>query len=373
MLEKGEITLGQLFILVLMFDIGTSILLVPSLIVVEAKHDAWIGTLLGISMGLLLTLLYGALAKRYPTMNLIELNESILGKWIGKVLSLLFFFYFYIQTAGLLRIIGDFITTHIMPETPILAIEIIFIVTVIYGVRLGLEPFSRTAEVVIPWVIGFFFLLVFFLFPVIETKNMLPIMEDGIKPILKAGLLTLGIPFADVVIFLMLIPNVVSPNKIGRILFFGTLTGGFIIFTFVLLSILVLGQNQTAKINYPIYVLAQKVNIGNFIQRIEILAGGMVFISIFFKTIISFYSTTLSFAQFFNLKKYKMLTFPFGIIIIILANLMSPDIIFFHSFLSKTWITIALIYGGLFPMMLLVIDTAKTRIKKRKMKFQESR
>ncbi|MEH7094085.1 GerAB/ArcD/ProY family transporter [Neobacillus vireti] len=373
MLEKGKISRSQFFILILIFEVGTSILFVPYMVVSVAKQDAWMGILLAICIGLGIVGIYGILSKRYSYLTIVEMNERILGKWIGKGISILLFFYVLIVTAGLLRIIGDFITAQILPETPIQAIEIIFILLVIYGTRLGLETFSRTSEMVLPWILLFFLLLVMFLLPEIQFKNLSPYLETGVKPVIKAAFLSLGIPFADVIIFLMIIPSVAPSKKLGKVFVLGTLTGGFIIFVVVIMSILVLGPTQTAQLNYPIYVLAQKVNIGNFIQRIEVLAGGMVFISIFIKTTISFYSLTLSFAQIFNLKEFKMLTFPFGIIIIISANIMSPNIIFFHTFLNITWTPIVLLYGLLLPLLLLGIDTIKIGFNKRKNKLAGSR
>jgi spore germination protein KB len=373
MLEKGVISLSQFFILILMFVIGTSILLDPAYMVVAAKQDAWIGCLLGIGIGSLLTFLYVVLAKQHPNKTLIEFNEIILGKWLGKGISFLFFIYFLLLTAGLTRIIGDFLTTYIMPETPILAVEILFIITVIFGVRLGLEPFTRTSELILPYVILFYILLVIFLFPEIKIENLVPIMEGGIKPIIKAGILSLGVPFADIIIFLMITPYIENPSKIGKALFWGVIIGGLIILTFVLLSILVLGTNQTAQSNYPIYSLSQKVNIGDFIQRIEVLAGGMIFISLFIKTMICFYSTTLGFAQLLKLKRFKMLTFPFGIIILLLSNIMSPNIIFFHSFLAKTWPFCSIIFGVFLPLLLLVVDRIRSGNKKSQLKISEGR
>jgi spore germination protein KB len=373
MLEKGKISHTQLFILILMFEIGNSILLVPFLMTAAAKQDAWISILLGIFIGILLIGIFGTLAKRYSNLTLMEINEKILGKWAGKGLSILFFFYFLILTSGLLRIVGDLIITHIMPETPIQAIEIIFMLIVIYGTRLGLETFSRTSEMVFPWILLFFFLLIFFLIPEIQFKNLFPVFEGGIKPVIRAAYYSLGIPFADLVIFLMITPFVSPSKKLGKVFILSTLTGGGIIFVIVIMSIFILGPGLTSQLNFPIYVLAQKVNIGNFIQRIEVLAGGMVFISIFIKTTISFYSLSLSWAQILNLKEYKMLSFPFGIIVIILANIMWPNIIFFQKFLFTSWTPIVFVFGIIFPLFLLAIDTIKNGVINRKKKILESR
>jgi spore germination protein KB len=365
MLEKGVISQVQFIILAMLYSIGTSILIGPPLFVAAAKQNAWMGIIVGISLGFLHAYMYGILSKRYPDKTLIEFNESILGKWMGKALSLLFFLFFLLLTSGLLRIIGDFITTSILTDTPIEVIEITFMLLLILAVRLGIEPISRTAEMVVPWVLIFFFLLTFCLLPEIVITNLFPILEDGIKPVIKASIFSLGVPFSDLVIFLMIAPLVAAPQKIGKALFIATLSGGIILLTIVLLSILVLGTDLIDQINYPFYLLAQKINIGNFIQRIEVLAGGIFFIATFIKSTISFYSTVISFAHIFQLKRYDMLTFPFGMIIIVLATLMSPNIVYFNLFISSTWVPLAVTFGFFIPLLLLMIDSIKGTIRKK--------
>ncbi|NHC41802.1 endospore germination permease [Bacillus sp. MM2020_1] len=364
MLEKGVISQGQFIILAVLYIIGTSILIGPPLYVAAAKQNAWIGIIIGISFGFLHAYMYGILAKRYPDKTLIEFNESILGKWVGKAVSFLFFIFFLVLTSGLLRIIGDFITTNILSDTPIEAIEITFMLLLILAVRLGLEPFSRTAEMVVPWVLIFFFLLTFCLLPEVEITNLFPLLEDGIKPVIKATIFSLGVPFSDLVIFLMIAPHVATPKKIGKALFIATFAGGFILLTIFLLSILVLGPDSIIQMNFPIYILAQKINIGNFIQRIEVLAGGIVFISTFIKSSISFYSTVVSFAHIFQLKRFDILTLPFGMIIIVLATVMFPNTIYFNLFLSTTWVPLAVSFGLFIPLILLMIDTIKVKLRK---------
>lgn len=363
--EQGKISLNQFIILALLFIIGTSASLSPYLVVNMAKQDAWLSALVSIGLGFLLVLLYGILVRRHPKMTLIESSETILGKWIGKIVSFLFFLYFLILTSVLVREIGDFITTNLMPETPIQAIEIIFILTVIFAVRLGLETFSRTSEIILPGVLLFFLFTVLFLIPEIRFENIAPFLEDGMKPVLRGTMQLLGVPIFELVILLMIAPYVDTPKQIGKALFIVTMLGGIFIFLIILFSILVLGPGSTSNLNYPIYALAQKINIGNFIQRMEVLAGGILFISMFIKTTICFYSMVLSFAQIFRLKKYEMLTFPLGMIVLVLSIILFPNIIYFNMFILKAWTPFVLIYGLFLPVILLVVDTVKKRFKKR--------
>ena len=53
MLENGKISLRQLGILVTLFTVGDAILVLPSVMALESKEDAWIAAILGTGIGLL--------------------------------------------------------------------------------------------------------------------------------------------------------------------------------------------------------------------------------------------------------------------------------------------------------------------------------
>jgi spore germination protein KB len=359
MVEKQTISASQFIHLTVLFIIGSSTLIAPPLVVADAKQDAWISVLIAFIIGLLLVLLYSVIARRYPDLTLVEYSKVILGKWPGTVFSLLYVLYFLLLTADLLRIVGDFLTTVVMPETPIQAIETLFILTVIWGVRLGLEAFSRTAEILMPWILIFFMLLVLLLIPEMKVHHITPLLENGIHPVLRGAWPLLGVPFLDLIVFLMIAPNVKKSASIFRHLTLGVTIGGFLLFLITILSILVLGPDYIVRLNYPVFELAQKIDIGLFIQRIEILAGGIIFVSIFIKITICYYATAMSLAQTLRLQHYRSLTLPLGMLIVALSLLISPNNVFFRVFTLQVWTPLCILYGFLLPLLLLIVDTAR--------------
>jgi spore germination protein KB len=362
MLENGKIGGQQFTMLVFMFTTGSSLLLAPSLLASEAKQDAWLAAIIGVVVGLLLTWLYQTLGNFYPDMTLVEYSEKILGKWIGKVISLLFFTFPFILSALVLRNIGDFITTQIMPETPIESIHIIFLIIVMMGTRLGLEPLARSGEILFPWSIVLFLLLVILISPQIELAKIQPILEKGMKPILHSALPFIGFPFLEMVIFLMIFPYVNKPKEAGKAFFRGTLMGGVVLILLTALAILVMGVDQTTRTLYPSYILAKKINIGNFLQRIEAIVTIMWFIAIFFKLTICFYASTLCLAQIFKLKEYRMLVFPLGMILVVFSLAISPNIVYNITVTPKVWTPYALTYGLFLPLLLLGVATVRKNV-----------
>lgn len=359
MAGKETISNSQFTILTIMFIIGGSTLIAPPLIALDAKQDSWLSSLIGTGCGLLLVNLYGILAKRDPEHTLVEFTTRVLGRKLGRLVSFIYFLFFLFLTAVLLRIVGDFMTTLVLPETPIQAIEIAFGLTVIMGVRLGLEAFARTSEMLLPWVVMFFVLLLLFLAPEIKLNNFAPVMENGLEPVLKGVMPLLGIPFLDLVILLMLTPSVTHPRKTGKNMTVGVICGGLLLMMVSSLCITVLGPKYTASLNFPTYELVQKVDIGHFIQRIEGIAGGIMFISIFFKITICYYGTVLCLAHTLSLNQYKFLTYPIGMLVIVFSLIVSPNLIYFHNFVRMAWTPLCLVLGLLFPTLLLIADLVR--------------
>lgn len=362
MLENGKISGWQFTILVFMFTTGSSLLLAPSMLASKAKQDAWLAAIFGLAVGLLLVWLYQTLGNLFSDMTLVEYSEKILGKWIGKAISLLFFTFPFLLGALVLRNIGDFVTTQIMPETPIEVIHIIFLSIVMMGTRYGLETLARSGEILFPWFILFFLILVIFISPQIELKKIQPILEGGMKPVLQSTLPFIGFPFLELVILLMIFPYVNNPKEAGKAFFRGILMGGVVLILLTALAILVEGADETSRNLYPSYILAQKINIGNFLQRIEAIVAIIWFIAIFFKLTICFYVATLSLAQILKLKEYRMLVFPLGMILIILSIVVSPNIVYIATIVLDVWPSYASTFGLFLPLLLLGIAAVRKKV-----------
>lgn len=74
--------------------------------------------------------------------------------------------------------------------------------------RLGIEVIGRTGEIFTPMVIILFLILTVAIIPQMEIVRMLPILEDGIKPVLRGSISISAYTFLEPVVFLMFLPYV---------------------------------------------------------------------------------------------------------------------------------------------------------------------
>ncbi|MCZ8523519.1 MULTISPECIES: GerAB/ArcD/ProY family transporter [Paenibacillus] len=360
-MNEERISISQLSALMCMFTISSSTLLIPTFLTTQAKQDAWIAVTAGTLVSFLFIPLYTKLGNSHPRQTLVEYSEAILGRMPGKAVSLLFLGYVLILTSGLLRQLGEMITTLTLSQTPIQAVHAVMLLLVVFSVRRGLESIARASEIFLPWVLTFILFFLLFLAPKIHYHYLLPVYEHGLPPIVKGAITVIGIPYLDLVVFLMILPHLRRTENAGKAFRFSLVTGGTIVLLFTLFSILVLGAQATERSVYPLFQMAQKVDIGNFIQRIEVLVGGVWFISLFFKLTVCFYAAVLGLCQVFGLKSYREITFPIGLLVGVLAMIMAPSSVYFLNTIREIWAVGVLPYGLLLPLLLLLVHTLKRR------------
>ncbi|MGE7946362.1 GerAB/ArcD/ProY family transporter [Lysinibacillus sp. NPDC093688] len=355
-MEKEIISSRQFMIITLLFSIGTAILIIPASVTSEAKQDAWIAAIIGVVISLPILKLFVALGNRTPTLTFVEANEKILGRFFGKFTAIGFILITLLSAGELLYFIGIFMKTEIMPETPTMAFAFMFSIIIIYAAFLGIEVFARSAEILCPIFILIFIFFVIFISPSIQIENIQPIMETSKKSLFFSIIRFISLFSFPLAVLLMIFPSAVNVQKSAQKGFYiGAIIGGIVLITIIALSILVLGPANTAARTFPSYSLAQRISIGNFLQRIEVIMAAMWIISIYIRTFMYFYASVIGIAQIFKIKNHRPLIFPLGMIILGLSQIVHPNIIHSDIYNRETWPMLSFVFMILLPIVLLLV------------------
>ncbi|MEC2128035.1 GerAB/ArcD/ProY family transporter [Brevibacillus centrosporus] len=92
--------------------------------------------------------------------------------------------------------------------------------------------------------------------PNAKLENILPVLENGVGPVIRAALPFAGFPLMEGVTVLMIYPMVNRPENNGKSLITGMVVGGLALIITTALCLLVLGYDQTARLTFPSYGLA---------------------------------------------------------------------------------------------------------------------
>ena len=361
MLEPGKIAVRQLATLVFLAIIGDMIIILPPIATGYTGQDGWIVSLLSIPFGLALVWMMMMLAGYYPKLNLIQINEQLLGKWLGPVISLLYILFFLIASSIYIREVGDFLTTQLFVNTPIRYIHLLLIIALLWAIWHGLECIARTAEILVPLFVFIYFVLVICLIPEMDITRLMPILQNDMLSMVKGTLLTTVYPFGEMCVFLMIFPYVNQQSHIKRDVLLVGLIAGLMLAMIVFVSLTVMGSFFTQHNIYATYILTQKINIGGFLQRIEALMAVAWVLTTFIKSCLFFYAFVLGTAQLFKLNTMKPLYVPTSFLLFGLSLLVATDINYYLKTIVPYWIDWDLTYSLVFPLLLLAVHWFRNR------------
>ncbi|GAB1530891.1 MULTISPECIES: endospore germination permease [Brevibacillus] len=353
MQESYKISPRQLLMLVTLVTIGDSVLVLPGVTATLAKQDAWISILIGLVVGLLNIVLLIAVGKLYRNQSFFTFVDQTVGRVLGTIINLSFICYTLFSAGAHVMEIGDFVGTHLLVSTPRFAIQLLFVIVIMFGVRLGLQTVAESAEIYFVWFFFFFGLLMITLLPQADMSRIQPVFENGWKPILQGSTAAIAFPFSELVIFMAVLPFVSPIQKRMRSFFLGTLLGGIVLFIIMLMCILVLGAEQTSRHFYPTYVLIKQLKLGDFIQRLEAIIAVIWFIAVSVKITLYCLFFHLGIRHVFRIENFRVLILPYIVLLMVMSTIFSPNMVVYGDIIAKYWPFYDVTYSIGVPLVLL--------------------
>jgi len=316
-LEQGKLSSGHLIFLIFGYTLGSSVILNPGRL---AGHDAWLVILAGLGVGLLYVFIFTTLALRFKGKNLVEINDLIFGKYLGKLLSLTYLGYFLWTGSLATREFCDFFVDTIYPQTPLIVFVILILIVCAYAVRHGIEVIMRCSIILFPVVVGFFLLGTFFLVAQMEFTNFLPVFDISWQRFILSTCTTSAFPFGETVVLLMVLAYVQDQQKIRKSVILSVVLAGLFLCAVVIITTAVLGITADIQ-TYPSLLTIRLINAGEVFTRLEIIVLGTILAFGFLKIVVLYYAATLGLAQVFKLRSYLPLVIPVGIMTVVIAML----------------------------------------------------
>lgn len=346
-------------IMVIFMTVGTSILIAPSGLAATAKQDAWIAGLVGCLLDLLLVWLYVTLAERNSGLHLTQICERSLGKWLGYPIAILYTLHFLYVGSLMFGSMGFFMTTQMLKDTPVESVLILFALLVVYSLKAGKQAYAHAAEIFFPWTVALMLVLLVCLVYSYDPDRLQPVFEFGAKPVLKGAYSFFSLQ--NSVTLLMLYPYI-KPGKGRRRSFYtGAFIGVIVLDVLTLACIMMLGWEQTANNLYPTYLLAKKVTIGTFFERLE---GALMFIwiiSIYIRILLTFQAAITGFSHLLRLKEEKILTWTIVFLGIVIALMCYSNMITVQNNIASSFSTYSLPFLVLFPALMLAATVIRDK------------
>lgn len=352
--EEGFIHARQAAILMWFNVLPTAIIFLPSFLARRAQQDAWMAVIVAILLTLPLGFILTWLGTRFPHLTLFQYSEIILGKALGKIISIFYVLALIQLNALVLREFSEFLVSAVMPETPLLVFTVTLVVVAVYGARNGIEVISRSAEFVMPLMVLFILTILSLVTPEMSLRNLFPLLERGIRPVLAGAVVVLG--FTGEISLLAGISGFINPPQGIKMSVILGLVGVFFFLVLVVLGgILVFGSAETARLTFVVFSLARMVSIANFLERIEVLFMAIWVAGVFIKVMLNLYITSLGLATVMGLTDFRPLCAPLAALIVALSVLLFKNISHLLFYLEEIMPIWALLWAFGIPVFLAVV------------------
>lgn len=365
-MNKIKLTNHQIFVLTAGFATsGSGIIIISSSISGIAKQDAWISALVTLVFSIFYLILISLLWSQYPNNTYIKTIESILGNKLGLIVGAIFTIASFLSIPQICWNVSSLINIENMPETPAYIIDMVFVIVIVIALLYGLEAIARSYEILLYFMAILFILSMILVFPKAKIENLQPVFENGIGAILRGALILSAYTVSPSVELLMIYPvNIINIKKAKKSFFIGHIFGELLVFISIIMSTLVLGSGVTADAKYPIYMLAQQINVGSVITRVESLDIIVWIIASLTRAIIYFYAAVIGISDILGLKDYKKIVIPLGFIILVMSQITYPDGIYQLNWNRVVWPPFVTTFGIALPLTLVIVFGVKKYILK---------
>lgn len=357
MLERGKISCAQTVYLLINLVGATSFVFLPAITAQIAGRDSWLTPLVATLPGIYLALVLSALGKKFPGRTIIQYLQAVLGSWPGRIVGVLYIFFFLHTNGVIVREFGELLVTLALPRTPLMVFHILLLLLCAWTVRGGLEVLARIMELTVPGIIVLFLVTGALNAGDFEFANLLPFLEHGASPVILASLDPIGWR-GEIILLAMFLPYLARPGEGGRCAIIAVIVIGLILIADAVTNISVFGST-VARMTFPTYSLFRQISIANILERLESLLIAINVIGMYGKVALFYYATVLGAAQLANLKDYRPLVLPVGVILAALSMGVAANSQEVVGYIVEGWPPFSFTFEYLIPSVVLAVAAVR--------------
>jgi len=352
MVEKGRISAFQLAVIMHSTVLATAVLLLPAITAKYAQQDLWMSPLWAAPGGALAIWLAVKLNRMYPKESIVEYSESILGKFAGKIIGLVYLLFLFYANGLIVREYAEFLVGSFLPRTPMIVVTGSMVLVAAYAVYHGIETIARTALVIVP---GVFLLHVFGALLILNDLNLeelTPMFEKGVFPSLLGAIspITYLGQFIYITFMLPFVRDQGSSLKWGM----WSLASVLFIMLLSTFTTMMLFGDLTSRLIYPVMISSRYISIADFLEHVESLTMAIWVGKTFIKITAFYYFLVVGTAQWLKLSDYRPIVLPMGIIVVLSGVWIAPNLQLLMHYMGTSVVFSALVVHFVIPAFLLI-------------------
>lgn len=268
----NKVTVLEVMMVAMVVTVATALLYTPYLAALTAAQDAWVSVILAGILSIIPAWATGSLMDRFPNQSITEMLVRLLGKPLGKIVGFAYVALFLFYAALAVWRLEVFVARFLLPDTPVLAIRVLFMLVVGYAAIKGGASLTRTSSYIVP--AGFVVMILAFILPLkrMEFSYLFPLFEQGVVSMIKAAIMLTGW-LCQIPLIVMQYHRYVQKKSLkgtGPRAVVVVILSALAIELGILGTLAAFGPRQTASMYYPVMELARITSLGNFLEHMEV-------------------------------------------------------------------------------------------------------
>ncbi|HYE81142.1 MAG TPA: GerAB/ArcD/ProY family transporter [Clostridia bacterium] len=355
---KDKISVRQLLFVFTIIVSSPSTRFLPKYAAAQAAQAGWVSPAVSTVLFIPLILIIDSLLKKYEGQSMSGIITSIMGKYLGKLVLVIYLLWGVWLSAMYTRYYVDRLTSSIYPNISNNVLIILTLIPIAYMLRSGFTVIARMSEILLPFIGTMLVMLSIFLLGRIRTDNVLPIYFNDIMPIVKASFGSSSVLAYLFLLFFLSdkVVNLKSFKKFGYITTYVNISSMILV---IFITIGVLGSSVAQRSPMPVLSTVKQVSLMDTIENIEAI---IIAIWIFadFTLISTLFVVTLNLIKsIFKLSDTKPLINIYAILIYFLSLGICSNKFELEESANKLLVPLNIVLGYGFPIILFVLSKLK--------------
>lgn len=325
------------------------VILIPILLDI-AGRDAWLSIAVSLVPNILwLTLLYWIIRRSGQQPLFLWLGQSA-GKGYSLAVRAVVFVLLTVTCAVTVKDTVDWAVASYLPETPPIALALLLVPLCYFAARSGIMSIAIMAGILLPVIVLLGYFVMGANFPNKDYTRLLPVLEDGMGPMLR-GLAYACSSFVELIMIVLFQHHIRSRIKWWQLAVLGFLMMGLTLGP-TTGSIAEFGAIEGSKHRYPAFEQWKLVIIQRFIERVDFFSIYQWFAGAFIRLALGMY--LIGELSGFKGKTHKSIFLMLLSAGYILIMLIPWSDIQFYDWLKKIYIPGSLIALALLTVLLII-------------------
>lgn len=355
-MKNKNISSRQMIITIVIFRVTMAMSYLTSLDFPPCNQDNWMILLFSVFYIILFSMPLLFLTNRFNNFDMIEYFSIVLGKWIGKIMIVLYGVYFLLYTLYLTILEVQLIGTNLLPDTAYWLTITMLLITSLYILSKGMIMTFWSEELIGTLSLVGLILLLVLGFKDVDMTELLPVLKDSTLRQINKGSFLSSLIFVDIFVLTMGGKFLEDKRQINKTFLKSVIYSIILVIAIMIVIQTTLGVEQAKHTIYPFLSYSRLIQYDATLERIDIIYTITWLGAHTGKIAIYLLFSSMCFKTSFNIKRGKWIGLVLAILIGTVSNFITiRELMAIKTETLKSFLYIPFVFTTILPFFICAV------------------